>query len=78
MKLHCKEESTRTRFRTHTQTFALFFAVIVVSVFHFYFCFYVYFSKDEDISVVFGAKNLKNYTGQLFSNVSIHKKNYDR
>lgn len=35
-------------------------------------------SKDEDISVVFGAKNLKSYDGERYNTVSVHKRDYDR
>lgn len=36
------------------------------------------FRKDKEISVVFGAKNLKNYDGERYDKVSVHKKDYDR
>lgn len=35
-------------------------------------------SKGRQISVVFGAKNLKNYHGERFNKVSVHKKEFDR
>lgn len=43
-----------------------------------YFVICFVFRNDSDISVVFGAKNLKDYIGERYNNVSIHKKNYDR
>ncbi|XP_031618294.1 kallikrein-4-like [Contarinia nasturtii] len=33
---------------------------------------------DKEISVVFGAKDLKNYNGERYNMVSVHKKDYDR
>lgn len=34
--------------------------------------------EDKQISVVFGAKDLKNYNGERYDKVSVHKKQYDR
>ncbi|XP_055323956.1 mite allergen Der f 3 isoform X2 [Sitodiplosis mosellana] len=34
--------------------------------------------KAKEISVVFGAKNLKNYSGERYNTVSVYKKDYDR
>lgn len=33
--------------------------------------------KDEDVSVVFGAKNLLNGIEQRFDNVTLHPRDYD-
>lgn len=60
-----KYKKKQTHVAFHSRSYILLFLII-------------HFRKDEDISVVFGAKNLKNYTGQLFRNVSIHKNKYDR
>lgn len=38
----------------------------------------VFFSKGKQISVVFGAKDLKNYYGERYNEVSVHEKEFDR
>lgn len=77
MKLHKIKMETNKEKHIHLSD-----CVVVVDDDLFHFCylalFFFFLSKDEDISVVFGAKSLRNYTGQYFSNVSIHKKDYDR
>lgn len=75
------DEIALQKMKTNTTAHSPFVTAIFISFFLLSFVlYYVFFflSKDEDISVVFGAKSLKNYTGQFFSNVSIHKKDYDR